>query len=847
MHEASRTLSLSSSVRELDFLGAHPSTDPAEALERTGCSPFDRSCSIFSSSRATRSAGSVVGKGRSDGEKDRCIRKQGASVLRRGWLAGWLARSLARRSAVLPFCRWLGFACTCEEKRTPRDRAGPTTYTPSYTDTSTAHLYALCTLSPSPKHLRSPTWVQKFQKGNCFECATFLTSLLLGRGYNAFVVSGYASREQTLCDLTRTTSPYLPQPEKHAPAQLQTEQLCRYELKLPTAYDSEFLLKLEQEEEQKLQEKLRLEEEEQRRLIEDLEQPSIDEYYGHRIHAWVVILPESGGLWDHEISSPLFIEPTTGVYYEATDGNTAQFYLGIESIWNDQNYWVNMQPSKSCIYIKWDLTKVELWEHLLPGEPWAMRGMGEEIDLDSIVSQEKHLDMPPSYVNEISISEQNYEKRYPNGMKKISYKKMKVELYAPYVQIDGLIQRITVYDDYEYITPAEVYEYYANRSDSLLECQKNLTNDSVVDYYGRGRIDQCKEHRYFGDGSNTVDTERIIDFYHIARYDGLSRIEMHPDYFTQYFIDRDDLLHYRHVEFSRERKTSLSDDIHYRQISKIIEKFNRNEKVEANKDVAIREFAIGDNEIRLSYHYNPGQYSRATRMFVKPPLPERGERLVLNPMMTQGYTPMDEHVRALDVFYELEKQLKEEDQTVSYVRSTEIEISFFLRTKNNEYLTPVLLISAYDKYREEESATDLPTSEWTRVQSQTDLEDMNYLKPYLARIGNPVEISTLHAYSIKYECLNDYKQLLVNRANRILSKFEEYTQELEKLQTSLVQSELSREEEEKILERMDEINFILQTLETRLNRHKDLVPKRYKMLMDHLQQNPYLTILELDL
>lgn len=66
-----------------------------------------------------------------------------------------------------------------------------------------------------------------------------------------------------------------------------------------------------------------------------------------------------------------------------------------------------MQPSKSCVYIKWDLTKVELWEHLLPGEPWAMRGMGEEIDLDSVASQEKHLDMPSSYVNEIIISEQS--------------------------------------------------------------------------------------------------------------------------------------------------------------------------------------------------------------------------------------------------------------------------------------------------------------------------------------------------------------------------------------------------------------------------------------------------------
>nr|XP_012139129.1 PREDICTED: dynein regulatory complex subunit 7 isoform X1 [Megachile rotundata] len=696
----------------------------------------------------------------------------------------------------------------------------------------------------SPKHLRSPTYVQKFQKGNCFECATFLVSLLLGQRYNAFVVSGYASREQTLRDLTRTTCPYLPQPEVRETTTVEAEEICKYELKLPLAYQSEHLLKLEQEEEQKIQTKLRLQEEKQRRYIEDLERPPRDKYHGHRIHAWVAILPELGGLRDQEIPYPLFIEPTTGVSYDATSSNTAKFYLGIESIWNDKNYWVNVQPSKSCADIKWDLTKVEQWEHLLPGEPWTMRGTGEEIDLDSMIPQEKHLDMPISYVNKIRISTQNFEKRYPNGSKTIHYKKAKVQLYAPYIQTDGLIQKITLYDDYVYATPVEVYEYYQNRSDNLVESRKNLTDDAVVDYYLRGRPDYCKEHRYFSNDSNAVDSERILDFYSTGRLDGLTRIEMHPDYLTQQFTDRDDFLYYRNVQFSRGKSSTALDDIHYRQVSKIVEKFNRDERINANQNIAIREFAIDENEIRLTYHYKPGLFSRATRLFIKPPLAERGERLVLNPAMTQGYNPLDEPVKGLEVFYELETQLKEEDCSISHVRNAETEVSSFLTTRNNEYLTPTLLISAYDKHREL-SATDILTIEWKREQSLKDLiEDKDHLKPYLARIGNPPEVSVLQAYSIKYDCLNDYKQLLVNRANKILHKFEEYMQRLEKLQTSLVQNEdLSHEEEAEILEKMDEVNFILQTLETRLDRHRDLVPVRYKMLMDYLQQTPHLTVL----
>lgn len=117
-------------------------------------------------------------------------------------------------------------------------------------------------------------------------------------------------------------------------------------------------------------------------------------------------MPELGGVRDQEIPYPLFIESTTGVSFEATDDDTAQLYLGVESIWNDKNYWVNMQSSvKSCVNIVWDLMKVELWEHLLPGELWTMHGVGEEIDDESDVQPEKHLDMPFSYVDPIKISE----------------------------------------------------------------------------------------------------------------------------------------------------------------------------------------------------------------------------------------------------------------------------------------------------------------------------------------------------------------------------------------------------------------------------------------------------------
>ncbi|XP_076656636.1 dynein regulatory complex subunit 7 [Halictus rubicundus] len=652
-----------------------------------------------------------------------------------------------------------------------------------------------------------------------------------------------------MCDLTRTAYPYARQPETQPPPPRRSTtqvEISKYELKPPTDYKSEFLEELEEQEQKRLQEKLRQQEEEQQRLIEELEQPPPDKYYGHRIHAWVAILPEQGGLREQEFSGPLFIEPSTGLSYNPTYNNTDELYLGVESMWNDQNYWVNLQPrSETCSNIIWDLTKLELWEHVLPGEPWTMRGIGEAIDEDSAIMQEKHLDMPISYVREIKINAEEYERRYPNGMKTMFYKKTKDELFMPYLQLDGLIQRVTKYNDYIYMTPTEIREIYANRSDNLVECRKDLTNDSVIDFYQRGRPDQCKEHRYFSSGPNSVDAERILEFYHVARLDGLSRLEIHPTYIKQYFIDRDDFLHYRCAEFSLEKSNPNPEDIHYRHISKLIEEYNRDETVKACKDIAIREFAIDENEIRLCYHYETGQYSRATRMFTKPPLAERGDRLKLRPNMTQGYSPSNEPEKAYELLCELDTQLKEEDRSIMAVRGAEVEVLNFLKVRDDEYLSPKLQVSIFSRTRDEESMTEI-MQDWSRVQSEKSMIiTVDHMRPYLARLGNPEELPLQQAYLLRIQCLNDYKQVLVQRANKILHKFEECSKQLTGLQEKLLfqGEEFTHEEEEEILEEMNKINFEMITLETQLARHRNLVPDKYKMLLNHLDRSPHLAIL----
>ena len=60
-----------------------------------------------------------------------------------------------------------------------------------------------------PTSLVSPTSVLKCQKGNCFDYSVLLCSLLIGAGYDAYCVCGYATRETTLMDETREICPLL--------------------------------------------------------------------------------------------------------------------------------------------------------------------------------------------------------------------------------------------------------------------------------------------------------------------------------------------------------------------------------------------------------------------------------------------------------------------------------------------------------------------------------------------------------------------------------------------------------------------------------------------------------------
>lgn len=94
--------------------------------------------------------------------------------------------------------------------------------------------------------------------------------------------------------------------------------------------------------------------------------------------------------------------------------------------------------------------------------------------------------------NSLLIQNVDYERRFPNGRKTTLFMKTQVQHYAPYVQMDGLVEKLTIYDDYKYKLPLRVYDNYRNRGDKLMQSIKYLDTGLVIDSYKRGRPDALK-------------------------------------------------------------------------------------------------------------------------------------------------------------------------------------------------------------------------------------------------------------------------------------------------------------------------------------------------------------------
>lgn len=90
-------------------------------------------------------------------------------------------------------------------------------------------------------------------------------------------------------------------------------------------------------------------------------------------------------------------------------------------------------------------------------------------------------------------------KRFPKGVKTTWYKRTLVEEFAPYVQTDGLITKISRFNDMDCSVDQLniIEEIYANRHDCMNKIMRDINTGMVCEYFTEGRDDAVKSKDYF--------------------------------------------------------------------------------------------------------------------------------------------------------------------------------------------------------------------------------------------------------------------------------------------------------------------------------------------------------------
>ncbi|CAG9820881.1 unnamed protein product [Phaedon cochleariae] len=589
----------------------------------------------------------------------------------------------------------------------------------------------------------------------------------------------------------------------------------KYKLKPPKDLRSKFLQMMEQREIDKVKaEEEKLAEEQRLRTLEEEKRPP-DELEGLRVHAWILL--RAG---ERKVETSLFIEPSTGFFYPLDTDS----YCGIESVWNHLNYWVNMQDSSKGIgNFDYDLSNTQNWEHFLIGEPinWRLqkpKDLEEEEVRD--MYDEKHLDMPLSWSMRISIPHDVLKKRFPEGTRTTFYKRTCVEEFAPYVAYDGMEKRITRFDDFQCTKFRVVEEYFNNRRDKLYKSINDVETNLVTDFFADGREDSVIKHVYHKN-NDLENAERTIFFNSEARYDALSKIEVEPDKITENYEKRDDRLYYRQVTYTAGPEGSS----------------------ETTTIQGVRRPILVGIKINDLHVFFCGC----------PPISEMGEDMIFRPELTYGYQAEigAKPIRSLTLFLLFEEQLKEEDKVLNSIRDIEIQISEFLLTRAHELAFTKLDISLFNKEQNLDFRSGmLEKEQQQRVCKEKEVEEeTDYLAPYLARSGNPNHLTYQQALDAKKSCYDDFKQLLVDRANNIQRTFEKTSDLLREKKNYYTANHdtLTPEEEALYFEEVNDLILYLKTLEIRLQRHKDLSPLRFDALNEYMNSHPMLAVLRRDL
>eukprot|EP00357_Protocruzia_adherens_P037882 CAMPEP_0114983882 /NCGR_PEP_ID=MMETSP0216-20121206/6955_1 /TAXON_ID=223996 /ORGANISM="Protocruzia adherens, Strain Boccale" /LENGTH=833 /DNA_ID=CAMNT_0002345931 /DNA_START=33 /DNA_END=2534 /DNA_ORIENTATION=+ len=709
-----------------------------------------------------------------------------------------------------------------------------------------------------PSVIPSPTNILQWQAGDCFDFAMALTSLLIGAGYDAYFVYGKAPRYVTQKDQGVMIYEELEDLDNKTDEDsvIEVKEENEFRVSEKPVIESQFL---RTNREQAQQERIR--KEIQENTIDD-DEPDVephDPWEGDRLHAWVLVKLGKRG-----VTEDVFLEPSTGRQYPTKGGP----YISIDAIFNNQNFWINMNPNKEVDDLNLKFGDPNEWEFVMLDNQGKKKKMQDfdnfEDDADGGVDEqdedeeegdtEQVLDMPPPWAPRLKIDYDAYRRTSPLAEYSIFYKKCRVDIFAEYTQCDGLVRRITIYSDYKRTVVKEIRCYYAHRVDRLHLRRRFPIEHKTIEEYLPGSDRHLKHIK------TLIEIEgryRKIIFHPNRTKPGLVlREEKIKEKITEYYEGRDDRIVERSIKFRPAGGKKPKDPyvIHNHSlngeiiIEKMTEKFAKNEEIPNEDQIAKIVFNIEKGKIFVYNHFKKGKITAEMKEFSR----EGGLGMAKLPDMADK-----EHVESKkyqekqkilslekefftefrneegDLKNEMEEKEKFENQIIKYRNAHDIEEAL-----HNQVLEKTIYDKAREKSRElGDSAED---------QGDKDGAQVDYLAAVIERLGyGNRQLSYHEAMIVKSEVLNKLKERLLARAEIIQRRLEEETKKVnEKMQIYQRKADQATEEEQRQYDQfLDEANFRTEILTQRAARHEEMAMQKYAKMDQDLMNDPRLAAL----
>lgn len=162
----------------------------------------------------------------------------------------------------------------------------------------------------------------------------------------------------------------------------------------------------------------------------------------------------------------------------------------MQAIFNHQNFWVNLDPFRAIDTIDMENFKEDVsgeWEYVMIKKKEKKESQeGEESageQSEDYGEEEDVLDMPPPWSPKLIVDKERFSEGVKKGAKTVFYKKCKVDFYAECKAVDGLIKRITLYEDYRRMITKEIRSYYSNRKDKLVIRRRFPYEFKMIEHY----------------------------------------------------------------------------------------------------------------------------------------------------------------------------------------------------------------------------------------------------------------------------------------------------------------------------------------------------------------------------